>query len=91
MRGKDWTVKFVPDIVEAGYDYEGINKDTSAFVNVEGDKIFVANDLTKEATESTILHEMLHVAAPRLSEQTILMLERHLYPVLKKYGLKFKK
>lgn len=89
MRGKNWTISFVPDIEVVGKEFEGVGKDTSGFVDVNGDRIFIADDLTREAEESTILHEILHVAAPRLSENTIAMLERHLYPVLRKYGLKF--
>lgn len=96
IKNKRFSIHEVPvpaDAVEhlVELNYRRPYKDTIGLVNVVDQQIVIANKLTPKEKESTIFHELIHIALPRLAEKDVLELETHLFPVLYSKGLRFRK
>lgn len=95
IKNKRFTIHEVPQpseavehLVEKGYRRPF--KDSIGLVDFFQKKIIIAEKLKPTEKESTIFHELIHIALPKMAERDVLELEKHLYPVLKEYGLKFR-
>lgn len=95
IRNKRYDIEIV-DIQEEASDltefgYQRPDGRTVGLVHPPASKILIDSSLDELEAESTALHEVMHLAAPRLSERTIRMLEKHLFPVLHANGLRLLK
>lgn len=58
-------------------------------VDIPYRRILIKDGMTDYEEQATIFHELIHVAAPQLSEYYVSRIERQLYPVLRRSGLRF--
>jgi hypothetical protein len=96
IKNKRFTIHEVPipadavdDLIELGYRRPFA--DSQALLNVPFSKIILKDTLKGKEKDSTIFHEVVHAVLPKLSEHDVLVLERDLFPILHRYGLRFKK
>lgn len=96
IKNKRYSVHEVPvpadaveHLVEQGYRRP--YRDTIGLVSMQDQQIIIAEKLSPIEKESTIFHELIHIASPKLAEKQVLELEKHLFPVLRTHGLKFRK
>lgn len=96
VKNKRFTIHEVPvpadaveHLVEKGYKRP--YKDTIGLANIPDQQIIIAEKLPAKEKESTIFHELIHIAVPGLSEKVVLQLESALFPILHSHGLRFRK
>lgn len=91
IRGIKWRIVYVDDVSEEMLRI-GLGRADSwkgrfaGAVDVPGRRIVIARWLTDHERADALLHELLHVVAPRFTEATIRSIERHLAPVLWRGG-----
>lgn len=90
---RTWTVKWVADVPKAAnhlplYGFRGVRGNILGLVDEPLSRILIKEDLSDFEEQATLFHELLHVASPTLSELHVARIERVLYPLLRRYGLR---
>lgn len=93
---KRWKVQWVSDISEEArhlpeYGFRGVRGGLSGLIDIPFKRILIRDGLSDYENQATLFHELIHVAAPNLSEYYVYRIERLLYPVLRRNGLRFKR
>ena len=65
------------------------SREIAGMVDLASKTILIDRYLSADEKDSTLLHEVLHVILPRLSEKNILKLESKLFPILNENGFRF--
>lgn len=91
--GRSWKVDWVRDVPEEtthlpSYGFRGVRGDILGLVDEPLSRILIREGLSDFEEQATLFHELLHVASPTLSELHVSRIERVLYPLLRKWGLR---
>lgn len=100
MNGQQWMIDFIPVISEeirplVAKDHPYKKGEYDGIVDYPRKRILIATKNQREAEmERTILHELFHLALPFSfdvdeEERLVRRLEDRLYPILRRFGLKF--
>jgi hypothetical protein len=92
--GKRWEIHWVSDVPSAAshlpsYGFRGVRGQVLGLVDIPYRRILIKEGMSDEEEQATIFHELIHVAAPQLSEYYVARIERQLYPILRRSGLRF--
>lgn len=96
IKNKRFTLEEVPAPAEAVEDllklgYAKPFADSVGLVNTVRSAIIIADSLKGKEKDSTIFHEILHIISPKMAEKDVLKFEQELFPILYRYGLRFRK
>lgn len=96
IRNKRYKINNVENVAESVPDLLALNyakpfSDSVALINPVKHEIIMSDALKGKERESVLFHELIHITLPKLSERDVLTVERTLFPVLHKFGLRFNK
>ena len=92
LGGLEWRLEFTSDLKGRAKNETNFGNRTSGLIGlaVYADQLILISDkLSPRETDQTIFHEMIHAAMPDLNERRVTTLEQRLFPVLRRFGLRF--
>lgn len=89
-----WELHWVKDVPRAAshlpsYGFRGVRGEVLGLIDIPYRRILIKEGLSDYEEQATIFHELIHVSAPHLSEYYVTRIERKLYPILRRSGLRF--